>query len=225
MLELIKTNQVQPIQTQGTVYNSTSGRGNADDRGSDENYIEKQFQHYGFRSFAPPGTERAVLKDHNLAWSVAENDGNLPQSNIITSMKQGDVVLYHSSGHGIKLTTDTNGNPTLIMGIDSSGSYATLGISTQGAGEVEITLGITNSGDRKGAGISIGVDKGGIAITPANNMPVLIFPIESGVGSVSPQGLATASFVAAVSTALAALGETLVPLPTAPFVTSTLLAN
>lgn len=196
---MVKTTQLQSIQTEGPIYNKTAGRGNADSEGPDEVFIEKQNQHYGFRSIPPANVEHVVFKDNNLTWSVAENDGDLPSFMNKQSSKTGDVAIYNNGAdvnHGSYIYLFGNGNTA------DSGAQATILINSGGT-----TIDITDIGFtiKTSDGVKVDVLKdGGISLASAKGWEIDILDKAITVknGSAADQFLVTNAFITALTTLL-----------------------
>ena len=230
-INVIKTTQVAPIQTTGTIYNKTSGLGNADagdqGKGPDQILVEKQNQHYGFKSIPPAGVEKVALNFGNCTWSVAENDGIIP--NLIfndqlsgNGMQVGDVSIYNDG-------TDSDTQSWIwLQGKNRLANMPNPLIKNNAV--VMIYAG--------GATITVS-DGGGIFIQTANEGASFIIDsteatIQMGRELTEDQGpstspfatpLATSYFVEAVMAALSTLGQKIIPQPYQPFTTSVLTSQ
>ncbi len=230
-INVIKTTQVAPIQTTGTIYNKTSGLGNADagdqGKGPDQILVEKQNQHYGFKSIPPAGVGKVALNFGNCTWSVAENDGIIP--NLIfndqlsgNGMQVGDVSIYNDG-------TDSDTQSWIwLQGKNRLANMPNPLIKNNAV--VMIYAG--------GATITVS-DGGGIFIQTANEGASFIIDsteatIQMGRELTEDQGpstspfatpLATSYFVEAVMAALSTLGHPIIPQPYQPFTTSVLTSQ
>lgn len=230
-INVIKTTQVAPIQTTGTIYNKTSGLGNADagdqGKGPDQILVEKQNQHYGFKSIPPAGVEKVALNFGNCTWSVAENDGIIP--NLIfndqlsgNGMQVGDVSIYNDG-------TDSDTQSWIwLQGKNTLANMPNPLIKNNAV--VMIYAG--------GATITVS-DGGGIFIQTANEGASFIIDstvatIQIGPGLTDVQGpstslvatpLATSYFVEAVMAVLSTIGHPIIPQPYQPFTTSVLTSQ
>jgi hypothetical protein len=85
MLEMIRTVLIKMLNLDSTFMTHTSkGR-------PGEAIGGKSFQHYGFRSIPPSGTDLVTLQDGNNNYSVAENYDDPTR---YPGMTEGDVLLY-----------------------------------------------------------------------------------------------------------------------------------
>jgi len=91
---------------------------------ADETLTPKLYQHYGFQSNPPIGTELATVQEENHNASVAENDGQDIAKN------PGDVVLYTSADNSIKLIPNETISLTMLASgkiqVTSSGGQIVL---------------------------------------------------------------------------------------------------
>ena len=224
-INVIKTTQVAPIQTTGTIYNKTSGLGNADagdqGKGPDQILVEKQNQHYGFKSIPPAGVEKVALNFGNCTWSVAENDGIIPGLSG-SGMQVGDVALYNDG-------TDSNTQSWIwLPGKNTLANMPNPLIKDNAV--VMIYAGGTTIRVSDGGGVFIQTANDGASFT----IDSTVATIQIGQGltdfpdpstSQYPTPLATSYFVEAVMAALSTLGQKIIPQPYQPFTTSVLTSQ
>lgn len=224
-INVIKTTQVAPIQTTGTIYNKTSGLGNADagdqGKGPDQILVEKQNQHYGFKSIPPAGVEKVALNFGNCTWSVAENDGIIPNLSG-NGMQVGDVSIYNDG-------TDSDTQSWIwLQGKNTLANMPNPLIKNNAV--VMICAG--------GATITVS-DGGGIFIQTANEGASFIIDSTEATIQIGPGltdvpdpstsrvavPLATSYFVEAVMAVLSTIGHPIIPQPYQPFTTSVLTSQ
>jgi hypothetical protein len=201
MLEVIRT--ILTNFKQG-VYNIFTGSGRPD-----EEIRATSYQHYGFVSVPPAGTEFITLQYGQNAVSVAENGGN----SFNETLTEGSTVLYSKSGSilhmdgtdptfSVKTSVGDAHTEPLAINISSKTGDNFIRISGQGAINREVIY-IDNSSKNDiqiyAGGSKIDIDGlNGFVTINNGNFVVNVTPLIPGV----LQPLANAAFVSAVCSAL-----------------------
>lgn len=111
MLELIRTS-FQKFVSNTTAFLTHISKGRPG-----EGVGGKFFQHYGFRSIPPEGTDLVTLQDGNNNYSIAENYSSVKFGGLLS----GDVLLYSTTG-------GKNPNAFLNLSTDEGTDQGNVGI-------------------------------------------------------------------------------------------------